>query len=144
MKKIIVYTDGGARTNPGRAAIGVVFYNEDNHVIKRFGEYIGDNLTGSDAEFQAVVSALKKFKTIFGRTIAEISDVEIRSDSEIVIRNLNGERKLVDPKVQQFFIEIWNLKFDFKSVKFKHVSRDKNKEAAELVNEALDQQERVK
>ena len=138
MKKIIVYTDGGSRGNPGRAAIGVVFCNENEQIIKKFGEYLGDNLTNNDAEYQAIIFALKKFKSVFGKAIAETSDVEFRADSELVVKQLNGEYRLTDPKIQQFFIEIWNLKFDFQSVKFKHIPREKNKEADKLVNEALD------
>ena len=138
MKKIVVYTDGGSRGNPGKAAIGVVFCNEKDQIIKKYGEYLGDNLTNNDAEYQAIIFALKKFKAVFGRAIAETSDVEFRSDSELVVKQLNGDYRLTDPKIQQFFIEIWNLKFDFKSVKFKHISREKNKEADKLVNEALD------
>ncbi|MCX6723621.1 MAG: ribonuclease HI family protein [Candidatus Staskawiczbacteria bacterium] len=141
MKKIIIYTDGGSRGNPGKAGIGVVFCNEQEQVIKKYGEYLGDNLTNNDAEYSAIIFALKKFKAVFGKAIAEISDVEVRSDSELVVKQLNGDYRLSDPKIQQFFIEIWNLKFDFKSVKFKHIPRDKNKEADRLVNEALDQQE---
>ena len=53
---------------------------------------------------------------------------------------MNHEYKIKDENVQKNFIEIWNLKFDFKSVKFKHIPREKNKEADRLVNEALDQQ----
>ena len=98
----------------------------------------GDNLTNNDAEYQAIIFALKKFKALFGKSIAKISDVEIRSDSELVVKQLNGDYRLSEPKIQQFFIEIWNLKFDFKSVKFKHIPREKNKEADKLVNEALD------
>ena len=138
MKKIIVYTDGGSRGNPGKAAIGVVFCNEKEQIIKKFGEYLGDNLTNNDAEYQAIIFALKKFKTVFGKAISENSDVVIKSDSELVVKQLNGDYRLSDPKIQQFFIEVWNLKFDFKSVKFKHVSRKKNEEADRLVNEALD------
>ena len=140
MKKIIIYTDGGSRGNPGKAAIGVVFCNEDDQIIKKFGEYLGDNLTNNDAEYKAIIFALKKFKSVFGKAIAENSDVEIRADSELVVKQLNGDYRLTDPKIQQFFIEIWNLKFDFQSVKFKHIPREKNKEADKLVNEALDQQ----
>ena len=139
MKKIIIYTDGGSRGNPGKAAIGVVFCNEKEQVIKKYGEYLGDNLTNNEAEYGAVIFALKKFKAVFGKAIAANSDVEIRADSELVVKQLNGEYRLQDPKIQQFFIEIWNLKFDFKSVKFKHTPREKNKEADRLVNEALDQ-----
>ena len=144
MKKIIVYTDGGSRGNPGKAAIGIVFCNEDGQIIKKFGEYLGDNLTNNDAEYSAIIFALKKFKTVFGKAISENSDVEVRADSELVVKQLNGEYRLLDPKIQQFFIEIWNLKFDFQSVKFKHILRDKNKEADQLVNETLDQKEAVK
>ena len=140
MKKIIIYTDGGSRGNPGKAGIGVVFCNEKEQVIKKYGEYLGDNLTNNDAEYQAIIFALKKFKALFGKAIAEISDVEIRADSELVVKQLNGKYKLLEPKIQQFFIEIWNLKFDFKSVKFKHVPREKNKEADRLVNETLDRE----
>ena len=138
MKKIIIYTDGGSRGNPGKAAIGVVFCNEKEQVIKKFGEYLGDNLTNNDAEYNAIIFALKKFKAVFGKAIAQTSDVELRSDSELVVKQLNGEYRLSDPKIQQFFIEIWNLKFDFKSVKFKHIPREKNREADKIVNEALD------
>ena len=140
MKKIIIYTDGGSRGNPGPAAIGVVFCNEKGQAIKKFGEYLGESLTNNDAEYQAIIFALKKFKALFGKAIAEVSDVEIRADSELVVKQLSGEYRLENPKIQQFFIEIWNLKFDFNSVKFKHIPREKNSEADALVNQALDSQ----
>ena len=63
MKKIIIYTDGGSRGNPGKAAIGVVFCNEKGQVIKKYGEYLGDALTNNDAEYQAIIFALKKLLT---------------------------------------------------------------------------------
>ena len=138
MKKFIIYTDGGSRGNPGKAGIGVVICNEKDQEVKKYGEYIGDNLTNNDAEYSAVIFALKKFKALFGKKLAENTDVEIRADSELVVKQLNGQYRLENPKIQQFFIEIWNLKFDFKSVKFKHISREKNMEADRLVNEALD------
>lgn len=138
MKKIVVYTDGGSRGNPGKAAIGAVFCNEKGQVIKKYGEYLGDNSTNNEAEYSAVIFALKKFKTLFGKSIAKTSEVEFRADSELLVKQLNGEYKIENEKIQKFFMEIWNLKTDFKSVKFKHISREKNKEADRLVNEALD------
>jgi len=138
MKNVIVYTDGGSRGNPGKAAIGVVFCNEKGEIIKKFGEYLGDNLTNNDAEYQAVIFALKKFKAVFGKKIAEVSDVEIRSDSELLVNQMQGKYKLENEKIQKFFIEIWNLKIDFQSVRFKAIPREKNREADALVNEALD------
>jgi len=138
MKKFIIYTDGGSRGNPGKSAIGVVFCNEKDQAIKKFSEYLGDCITNNYAEYEAVIFALKKFKSLFGKPLSAQSDITIKSDSELVIKQLNGEYRLQDEKIQKLFIEIWNLKFDFKSVKFKHISRTKNKEADRLVNEVLD------
>ena len=138
MKKIIIYTDGGSRGNPGKAAFGVVFCNEKEQVIKKYGEYLGDNLTNNEAEYLGVIFALKKFKALFGKAIAKISEVEINSDSELLVKQMNGKYKIQDEKIQKLFIEIWNLKLDFKGVKFKAIPREKNKEADRLVNEALD------
>jgi ribonuclease HI len=140
MKQIIIYTDGGSRGNPGKAAIGVVFCNEREQEIKKFGEYLGDGLTNNEAEYSAVIFALKKFKALFGKAIAETSEVEIRSDSELLVNQMNGVYKIENEKIQKFFIEIWNLKIDFKNVKFKAIRREKNKEADRLVNEVLDAQ----
>src|SRR3989338_7959051 len=94
MKNIVIYTDGGSRGNPGKAAIGVVFFNEMGQVIQKFGEYLGDGLTNNDAEYQAVIFALKKFKAVFGKKMAEIAEVEVRSDSELLVNQMNGKYKL--------------------------------------------------
>ncbi|MBX4200596.1 ribonuclease HI family protein [Candidatus Parcubacteria bacterium] len=140
MKQIVIYTDGGSRGNPGKAAIGVVFCNEKGEIIQKFGEYLGDNLTNNDAEYQAVIFALKKFKSVFGKEVAKVSEVEVRSDSELLVNQMNGKYKLENEKIQKFFIEIWNLKIDFAKVQFKAIPREKNKEADALVNQALDAQ----
>lgn len=140
MKKIIIYTDGGSRGNPGKAAVGVVLCNEKEQEIKKFSEYLGDNLTNNEAEYRAVIIALKKFKAVFGKKVAEITDIEVRSDSELLVSQMNGKYKIEDEKMQKFFMEIWNLKLDFGSVKFKSISRDKNQSADKLVNEELDSQ----
>lgn len=138
MKKIIIYTDGGSRGNPGKAAIGVVFCNEEGGIIQKFGEYLGDNMTNNDAEYHAVIFALKKFKSVFGKLIAKDSEVEIRSDSELLVNQMNGKYKVENEKIQKFFMEIWNLKLDFSAVKFKAIRRENNKEADTMVNQALD------
>lgn len=143
MKKIIIYTDGGSRGNPGKSAVGAVFCNEKGQKIKEYSEYLGDNITNNEAEYSAVILSLKKFKALFGKELAKNSEIEIRSDSELMVKQLNGEYKLQEPKIQHFFIEIWNLKFDFKSVKFKNIPREKNKEADLLVNEVLDKEGRA-
>jgi len=138
MKKFIIYTDGGSRGNPGRAGIGVVICNENGEVLKKYGEFVGDGLTNNEAEYKAVIFALKKFKALFGSKLAENTEIEIRSDSEFLVSQLNGTYKVLDEKIQKLFIELWNLRLDFKKLKFKHIPREKNAEADRMVNEALD------
>ena len=138
MKKIIIYTDGGSRGNPGPAAAGFLFCNEKREVFKKYSECLGET-TNNEAEYQAVILALKKFKATFGNKLAKNTAIEVKSDSELLINQLNGKYKILEPKIQTLFITIWNLKLDFKEIKFKLISREKNKEADKLVNEALDQ-----
>ncbi len=137
MKKIIIYTDGASRGNPGPAAVGFVFCNEKCQFIKKYSEYLG-KATNNEAEYQAVILALKKFKALFGKNLAKNTEIELRSDSELLIKQLTGFYKVLDPKIQELFINVWNLKLDFKNIKFKLISREKNKEADKLANEALD------
>jgi len=139
VKKIIIYTDGGSRGNPGPAAVGFVFCNEKEQIIKNYSEYLGE-ATNNEAEYQAVIFALKKFKSLFGKKLAKNSEIELRSDSELLIKQLNGKYKILEPRIQYLFITAWNLKLDFKKVKFKLISRQKNQAADKLVNEALNGQ----
>ena len=127
----LIYTDGGSRGNPGPSAIGAVVGE------KEYGESIG-NTTNNVAEYSAVIFALKKAKQLLGNTKAGNTEVELRTDSQLLVNQLNGEFKIKDKGLQPLFIEIWNLKQDFKSVKFVHVMREKNKNADRLVNKALD------
>ncbi len=138
MKKFIIYTDGGSRGNPGQSAIGVVICNEKEQELKKYGEYLGDHLTNNEAEYQAVIFALKKFKALFGKKLAENTEIDIRCDSELLVSQINGEYKVLDEKIQRLFLELWNLRLDFKKIKFKQISREKNKETDKLVNEVLD------
>lgn len=143
MKKIIIYIDGGARANPGPAGIGVVFSNEKGQIIKRYSQFLGQ-ATNNEAEYQALISALKKFKALFGKKLAKSSELTIYSDSELLIKQMKGEYKVVNPKIQALFLQAWNLRIDFQKVKFKFIPRTKNKEADRLVNEALDKESRTK
>lgn len=131
MEKIIAYTDGGARGNPGPAAIGVVI-NE-----RSYAEKIGQ-ATNNIAEYQAIIFALKKIKQLLGKEKAAQTVVEIRSDSELVVNQLNGRYKIKEKEFYKLFIEIWNLKQDFSKVNFVNVPRSENKLADKLVNQILD------
>jgi ribonuclease HI len=139
MRKILIHTDGGSRGNPGPSAAGIAFYNEKGEAFKKYSEFLGE-ATNNEAEYRAVIFALKKFKSLFGKKIAETSEVEIKSDSELMVRQLNGEYKILEPRIGDLFLEVWNLKIDFKKIKFTLIPREKNKEADKMVNEELDNQ----
>ena len=131
MRKIIIYTDGGSRGNPGPSGIGAVIDG------KGYFEFIGQ-ATNNEAEYQAVIFALKKAKALFGKKTAKETEVELKSDSELLIKQLNGQYKISEPRIQQLFLQAWNLKIDFGKVNFILIPREQNKEADKLANQALD------
>lgn len=129
--KIVIYTDGGARGNPGPAAIGVIVGD------KEYGEYIGEK-TNNQAEYEAAIFALKKVKQLIGKKKSKEAEVEVRLDSELVVNQLAGEYKIKEPELQPLFLQVWNLRLDFKKVSFIHIPREKNRRADRLVNSVLD------
>ncbi len=138
MEKIIIYTDGGARGNPGPAAIGAVICDENGKILKEYSEYLGERQTNNEVEYQAVIFALKKVKALYGKEKIKSFEIEIRSDSELLVKQLNGQYRVAEPRIQALFIEVWNLRVELGKVKFIGIPREQNKEADRLVNEALD------
>ena len=133
MEKIIIYTDGGSRGNPGPAAIGIWIET----LQKKYAQPIG-KATNNDAEYQALIFALKKCKALLGKQKAKNTSLECRLDSELVVKQLNHKYKITRPNTQRYFLEVWNLMLEFKRVLFVHIPREENKIADKLVNEALD------
>jgi len=131
--KITIYTDGGSRGNPGPAGIGVWLET----LNKKYQECIGEK-TNNDAEYEALIFALKKVKDLLGKSKAKKYELDCFLDSELVVKQLNHYYRLKEPRIQKYFIEIWNLMLDFGGVKFFHIPREKNKIADKLVNDALD------
>jgi ribonuclease HI len=138
--KLIIYTDGGSRGNPGPAAVGVVIADDKGAPIKKYSECLGEK-TNNEAEYEAVILALKKVKALYGKEKAKELEIEVRSDSELIVKHLNHEYKLEQEHLQKLFIQIWNLMLDFGEVKFCHIRREQNKEADRLVNEVLDKKQ---
>ncbi|HPI67120.1 MAG TPA: ribonuclease HI family protein [bacterium] len=132
-KKLIIYTDGGARNNPGPAGIGAVIFDAKNLTKPLYlhKKYIGET-TNNQAEYKAVVLGLEEAKKL------GVTEVEVRLDSELVCKQINGQYKLKNPDFQDSFIKIFNLRQSFKKIIFKHVPREQNKLADKLVNEAID------
>ncbi|MBI2042128.1 MAG: ribonuclease HI family protein [Candidatus Nealsonbacteria bacterium] len=138
MERIIIYTDGGARGNPGPAAVGVVICDENGKMLKEYSDYLGERQTNNEAEYQAVIFALKKTKALYGKEKIKSVEIEIRSDSELLVKQLNGQYRVAEPRMQSLFVEVWNLRVELGRVKFVGIAREQNKEADRLVNEALD------
>jgi len=130
-KTLIIYTDGGSRGNPGPAAIGAVVGERE------YSQSIG-NTTNNVAEYTAVIFALKKAKQLLTKSGAKKTHVELRTDSELLVKQLNAEYKIKDADLVPLFIDVWNLKQAFASIKFTHVLRERNKLTDKLVNRALD------
>ncbi len=137
---LIIFTDGGSRGNPGPAAIGAVIQNEKGEIVKKYGQAIGE-ATNNEAEYQAVIFALKKVKALFGKEEAGRMELEIKMDSELVARQLNHEYKIIEENIQQLFLQVWNLMLDFGLIKFTAIPREQNSQADKLVNQALDKKQ---
>ena len=136
--KISINADGGSRGNPGPAASGVVIRGGGKE--KKYSEFLGTR-TNNEAEYEAVICALKKVKQVFGKEKVKNAEVEVFLDSELVVNQLNAKYKIEEERLFPLFIKIWNLKMDFGSIIFESVPREKNREADRLVNEALDKEQ---
>ena len=133
-----VYTDGGARGNPGPAAVGVVVkkINGDGTVEKllSFGKKIG-NTTNNSAEYQAVREAL----TAISNFQFPISKIEFYLDSQLVVSQLNGLFKVKDANLRTLIVSVRNLEGELNvPISYQHIPREENKEADREVNKALD------
>jgi len=131
MNKLIIHTDGGARNNPGPAGIGAVLYDENKQVVKEISEYIGE-ATNNQAEYKAVIRAMEEARKL------NASELEFYLDSELVVKQLNREYKVKNKELAPLFMKVYNLSQGFRKVTFKHIIRERNKEADALVNKAID------
>lgn len=129
--KFITYTDGGARGNPGPAAIGVVVKNAHGKTVTAFGRYLGET-TNNQAEWQALVAAVETALK------AGATEIACFLDSELVVKQMNREYRVRDVALQPHFTKIWNMSAHLTHISFTHIPRERNKEADALVNHALD------
>ena len=134
-KKIIIYTDGGARNNPGPAGAGVVILDGGKKIeLKKF---LGSQ-TNNWAEYEAVALALTEAKKrgLAGR------EIEVRMDSELIQRQLTNEYQIKEETLWPQYMKVHNLVVaHFPNIRFTHVRREENSEADRLVNEAIDEEQ---
>ena len=136
MEKFIVFTDGGARGNPGPAGIGVVIQDARGKALAAFGDYIGET-TNNQAEYRAMIVALERAKEL-GAT-----EVDAFADSELLVKQLNRVYKVKSAGLAPLFVKAWNLAAGFRRCTFRHVRREENREADRFVNAAIDRRGRV-
>ena len=129
--KLLVHVDGGARGNPGPAAIGVVVADGEGHVLEEVAEPIG-LATNNVAEYRAVLRGLERARAL-GAT-----EVDLVGDSELVAKQLNGEYKVKHPAMRELHLEARRALEAFDRWSIRTVPRAQNATADALVNAALD------
>ncbi|UCG46370.1 MAG: phosphoribosylglycinamide formyltransferase [Phycisphaerales bacterium] len=128
--KIIAYTDGASRGNPGPAAAGFVLKNARGATVRAKAFFIG-RATNNIAEYTALVKAIEAAQAVGTREFI------VRSDSELLVRQINGRYKIKSEQIRPLLVSATNLLDKFESWKVEHVPREMNTEADRLVNEAL-------
>lgn len=134
--KFTLYADGGSRGNPGPAGAGALVTDEEGVQVVTVSEFLGTT-TNNVAEYTAVVRALEGLHTLL-KDAASGAVVEVRMDSQLVVKQMNGEYKIKHPSMIPLAARVKELARPFKQVTFTHVYRDQNKKADALANEAMD------
>jgi ribonuclease HI len=129
--KARLYTDGGARGNPGPAAYGYVLEGEDGSVLAAVGAPIG-TATNNVAEYSALVAGLTRALEL------DVTALEVRSDSELMVKQMRGEYRVKNEGLRTLNLEAARLARRLSKVTYTHVPRERNELADRLVNEALD------
>jgi len=132
MKKGKVFSDGGARGNPGPAAIGVLVCNEKGEMLREHQETIGE-ATNNIAEYRALLKGLELAREL------GLEEIEYFLDSELVARQLSGQYRIKTPHLKELFLRAKESERNFRKVVYTHVPRthEKIRWVDRLVNEAL-------
>jgi ribonuclease HI len=130
-ERLVVNVDGGARGNPGPAAIGVVVSMPDGEVLEEHADRIG-SATNNIAEYRALMLGLERALALGAR------EVELIGDSELVVRQVQGEYKVRDEVLWRLHKHVIRALAEFASWSIRHVRREENEAADRLVNEVLD------
>lgn len=131
MSKLTVNVDGGARGNPGPAAIGVVVQGPGGEVLEKHGERIG-RATNNVAEYRALLFGIERAAALGA------SELELVGDSELIVRQVKGEYKVKDATLRELHAEVRRALGGFERWSIRHVRRAENAAADRLVNRALD------
>lgn len=131
MDKLIMYTDGGSRGNPGDSGIGIVICDQQGHIFKEISRHIGIQ-TNNVAEYYALVRALEEALSL------GVKSVEIYMDSELVVKQINGEYRVRNEGLKPLYEIAQAYLGYFESYSVNHISRKQNKLADKLANRGMD------
>jgi ribonuclease HI len=132
-KRTRLFTDGAARGNPGPAGAGAVIVNADGHVVAKVGKFLGDDKTNNYAEYMALILGLKRARAM------GIKELEILSDSELVVRQLAGSYAVKADHLKPLHDEVKQLLEGFSWHEVRHIPREENEEADVMSNRAIDE-----
>ncbi len=136
MTNVRMWIDGGSRGNPGPSAVGVLVEDQQGNTLATVSRAIGVT-TNNVAEYQALLAALEKAEEL-GAT-----EVEVISDSELLVRQMLGQYRVKNAGLQPLFAEARRRSAGFARFSIRHTGREHNASADGLVNHALDEQERA-
>jgi len=136
MKQAKLFTDGGARGNPGPAATAFVICKMDDTVVEKSGKYIGKT-TNNQAEYQALIAGLSRCLEL------GIKDLTVYMDSELVVKQIQGLYKVKNLELKPHHLKVQEIMPNFKSIRFMHVRRALNKLADAELNRVLDELNKV-
>jgi ribonuclease HI len=131
VSRLVVNVDGGSRGNPGPAAVAAVVQDPEGHVLEERGERIGD-ATNNVAEYRALLLGIERASALGA------GELELVSDSELVVRQVKGEYKVRDASLRDLHAQVIAALGSFASWSIRHVRREENESADYLVNEVLD------
>jgi ribonuclease HI len=129
--KVVVNVDGGARGNPGPAAIAAVVQDAGGGVLEERGERIG-RATNNVAEYKALLLGIERAAALGA------DEIELVGDSELIVKQVKGEYKVKDATMRELHTEVKQALREFDNWSIRHVGRERNIEADRLVNEVLD------
>ena len=131
-EEFTLFTDGGARGNPGPAGAGAVLLDQKGQEVAAYSRYLG-RTTNNQAEYQALIIGLE------GALTLKIARLKVWLDSELVVRQMNGQYKVKNPGLKPLYLKALGMLGSFEQVVIGHVPRARNKRADELANQAMDQ-----
>jgi ribonuclease HI len=129
--KFTIFTDGASRGNPGPAAIGVVIKDEKGNTVASISRCLGAT-TNNQAEYRGIIAGLEKAVSLGAR------QVTVYSDSELMVKQINGQYRIKNPALQPLYAEVVKLTGRLESFKINHIRREQNSQADALANKALD------